>query len=78
MIVPYYSKIAYPWHNAVTGPFLNRMKREELKRYTFSSLEELKLACFKYIEGFYNSRIPHSAIDMLSPNLKEEIYWQSH
>ncbi|EHE8434501.1 transposase [Enterococcus faecalis] len=54
------------------------MKQEELKRYTFSSLEEVKLACFKYIEGFYNPRRPHSTIDMLSPNLKEEIYWQSH
>lgn len=77
-IVPSYSKLAYPWDNAVTESFFKWMKHEELKRHTFYSLEEVKLACFKYIEGFYNPRRPHSAIDMLSPNLKEEIYWQSH
>lgn len=76
-IVPSYSKLAYPWDNAVTESFFKWMKHEELKRYTFSSLEEVKLACFNYIEGFYNPRRPHSAINMLSPNLKEEIYFQS-
>lgn len=49
------------------------MKHEELKRHTFSSLEEIKLACFKYIDGFYNPKKPHSAIDKISPNLKKII-----
>jgi len=76
MIVPSYSKLAYPRDNAVTESFLKWMKHkhEELKRYTFYSIEEVKLAFFKYLEGFYNPRGPYSAIDMLSPNLKEEIY----
>ncbi|MBT2728926.1 integrase core domain-containing protein [Bacillus sp. ISL-75] len=53
------------------------MKKEELNRKKFTSLKEVKLACFEYIEGFYNPRRPHSAIVMLSPNLKEDIFWQS-
>lgn len=53
------------------------MKKEELNRKKFTSLKEVKLACFEYIEGFYNHRRPHSAIVMLSPNLKEDIFWQS-
>ena len=52
MIIPSYSKLAYPWDNAVTESFFKWMKHEELKRYTFSSLEEVRLAFFKYIEGF--------------------------
>ncbi|EGO2705050.1 hypothetical protein IGM04_002759 [Enterococcus sp. DIV2385] len=77
-IVPPYSKIAYPWDNAVAVSFFKWMKHEELKRYTLYSLEDVKLACFKYIYGCYNPRRPHSVIDMLSLNLKEEIYWQPH
>lgn len=76
-IVPSYSKLAYPWDNAVIEPFFKYVKKEELNRKKFTSLKEVKLACFEYIEGFYNPRRPHSAIVMLSPNLKEDIFWQS-
>lgn len=48
MIVPSYSKLAYPRDSAVTESFLKWMKHKELKRYTFSSINEVKLACFKY------------------------------
>ncbi|WP_438714808.1 IS3 family transposase [Enterococcus sp. DIV1537a] len=54
--------------------FFKWMKHKQLKRHTFSSLEEVKLNFFKYIESFYNTRKPNSTIDMLSPNIKEEIY----
>lgn len=77
-IIPSYSKIAYPWDNAVTESFFKWIKHEELKRRSFSSLNEVHLACFEYIEGFYNPRRPHSAINMLSPNLKEDIYFKSN
>ncbi|EOW1106978.1 MULTISPECIES: IS3 family transposase [Listeria] len=70
-LIPSYSKLAYPWDNAVTESFFKYMKKEELNRRNFSSLEEVKLACFEYIEGFYNSKRPHSANNFLSPNLKE-------
>ncbi|WP_443080083.1 IS3 family transposase [Tyzzerella sp. An114] len=36
----------------------------------FLSLSELKIHIFDYIECFYNSRRPHSANNMLSPNEK--------
>ncbi|EGP9916971.1 IS3 family transposase [Listeria monocytogenes] len=70
-LIPSYSKLAYPWDNAVTESFFKYMKKEELNRRNFSSLEEVKLAYFEYIEGFYNSKRPHSANNFLSPNLKE-------
>ena len=31
-IVPSYSKLAYPWDNAVIEPFFKYMKKEELNR----------------------------------------------
>ncbi|MFC0234448.1 IS3 family transposase [Vagococcus entomophilus] len=49
------------------------IEREELNHPTFSSLKEVKLACFEYIEVCHNPKRPVSAIDRLSPNLKEEI-----
>ncbi|EJX1111099.1 IS3 family transposase, partial [Listeria monocytogenes] len=55
-LIPSYSKLAYPWDNAVTESFFKYMKKEELNRRNFSSLEEVKLACFEYIKGFYNSK----------------------
>ncbi|EOD4727148.1 IS3 family transposase [Listeria monocytogenes] len=47
------------------------MKKEELNRRIFQILEELELAYFEYIEGFYNSKRTHSFNDMLTPDEKE-------
>ncbi|WYJ83100.1 hypothetical protein IGL98_000396 [Enterococcus sp. DIV0840] len=65
-IVQSLSKPGYPWDNAVTEAFFKYMKKEELKRRTFSSLKEVQLTCFEYIEGFYNSQRPHGTLDMLT------------
>ena len=46
------------------------MKHAELKRHTSSSIEKVKLACFKYIEGFCNPKRAHSTIYMLSLKFK--------
>lgn len=54
------------------------MKKEELNRRTFSSLKEVQLACFEYIEGFYNSKRPHGTLNMLTPNEKEDEFFDSH
>jgi len=38
-------------------------------------LQELQLSVFEYIEGFYNSKRPHASLGMMTPNEKEEWYW---
>ncbi|MZZ67244.1 MULTISPECIES: integrase core domain-containing protein, partial [Enterococcus] len=58
-IVHSLSKPDYPWDNAVTEAFFKYMKKEELNRRSFHSIEEVRLACFAYIEGFYNTKRPH-------------------
>lgn len=54
------------------------MKKEELNRKSFSSLQEVQLSCFEYIEGFYNSQHSHGTLDMLTPNEMEGRYFDSH
>ena len=44
---------------------------EETDRRSYSSFDELKLAVFKYIHGFYNSLRPHSHNNGLPPNLAD-------
>lgn len=76
-LIASYSKKAYPWDNAVTEAFFKYMKKEELDRRTFSSIQEVKLACFEYIESFYNRHRPHSTIGMLTPEEKERFYFNN-
>lgn len=76
-LIASYSKKAYPWDNAVTEAFFKYMKKEELNRRTFSSIQEVQLACFEYIESFYNRHRPHSTIGMLTPEEKELFYFNT-
>ena len=39
---------------------------------------EFRLNLFYYIEGFYNRRRRHSALDYLSPEAHEQRYYQQH
>lgn len=71
------SKPGYPWDNAVTEAFFKYMKKEELNRRKFSSLQEVHLSCFEYIEGFYNTQRPHGTLNMLTPNEMEEKYFEN-
>jgi putative transposase len=77
-LIPSYSKPSYPWDNAVTESFFKSMKKEELNRRTFTSLKQVYLSCFEYIEGFYNSKRPHLSLDMLTPNEKERLFYEHH
>lgn len=52
------------------------MKKEELDRRAFSSIQDVQLACFEYIESFYNRHRPHSTINMLTPEEKENFLFQ--
>lgn len=75
-ILASYSKPGYPYDNAVTEVFFKYLKERCLNRTSFTSLQEVQLACFEYIESFYNNYNPHSANQELTPNQKEEIYFK--
>ena len=74
-VVQSFSKKGYPFDNACCECFFKYLKKEETNRRTYHSLQELQLSIFEYIEGFYNSRRPHSSLGMLTPNEKEELFW---
>ena len=74
-VVQSFSKKGYPFDNAVAESFFKYLKKEETNRRTFSSLSELKLSVFEYIEGFYNSKRPHSSLGYLTPNEKEQKFY---
>ena len=70
-VVQSFSKKGYPFDNAVAESFFKYLKKEETNRRSYSSFSELKLSLFQYIEGFYNSKRPHSSIAYLTPHQKE-------
>jgi len=70
-----FSAKAHPYDNAVAESFFKYLKKEELGRKNFSSLSDLRVSLFEYIDGFYNPRRPHSANNYLSPDQKEAIYF---
>ena len=57
------------WDNAVVESFFKTLKTELINRIDTRrfGLMEIKKECFDYIEGFYNTRRIHSALDNKSP-----------
>lgn len=74
-VVQSFSKKGYPFDNACCESFFKYLKKEETNRKTYHSLQELQLSIFEYIEGFYNSKRPHGSLGLLTPNEKEELFW---
>lgn len=72
-----FSKKGHPYDNAVAECFFKYAKKEELNRYSFSSLQEVKLTAFEYIEGYYNSVRLHSYNNNETPIQKEKDYFNS-
>lgn len=77
-IVQSFSKKGYPFDNACCECFFKYLKKEETNRRTYHTLQELHDSVFEYIEGFYNSRRPHSSLGLLTPDEKERLYWEQH
>lgn len=77
-VVQSFSKKGYPFDNACCECFFKYLKKEETNRKTYHSLQELQLSIFEYIEGFYNSKRPHGSLGMLTPNEKEELFWNQY
>lgn len=74
-VVQSFSRKGYPFDNAVCECFFKYLKLEETNRRTYHTFDELYLSVFEYIEGYYNSRRPHSSLGYLAPNEAESAYW---
>ena len=60
------------WYdNAPMESFFGTLKTEWLHHYSYRTRDEARAAVFGYIEGFYNRRRRHSALDYLSPQAFE-------
>ncbi len=55
-VVHSFSKKGYPFDNACCESFFKYLKKEEISRRTYHSLQDLQLSVSEYIEGFYNPR----------------------
>jgi putative transposase len=64
---PSRGSIGDAYDNAMCESFFASLECELIDRTRFRTQAEAKMAIFKYIEGFYNPRRRHSALDYLSP-----------
>ena len=55
------------YDNAMCESFFATLECELIDRRRFKSLVEARMAVFDFIEGFYNPRRLHSALDYQSP-----------
>jgi len=65
-----------PWDNASAESCISTIKNELVKRRTFATRDQARLAIFRYIEAFYNPLRRHSSLGMLSPDEYENRYWE--
>ena len=75
-MVQSFSAKGHPYDNAVMECFFKYLKKEELNRKSFQSVEQLKQRLVSYISGFYNPLRPHSHNHGLPPNQAESIFFQ--
>ena len=60
------------YDNALCESFFATLECELLDRSRFATLAVARLEVFDYIEGWYNPRRRHSALDYLSPMASEQ------
>lgn len=75
-MVQSFSKKGHPYDNAVMECFFKYLKKEELDRRHFQSLDQLKHNLLTYIDGFYNPVRPHSHNHGLSPIQAENNFFR--
>ena len=67
-----------PWDNAAAESCISTIKNELVKRRTFVTRDQARLALFGYIESFYNPLRRHSSLGMRSPDEHERRYWEAN
>ena len=66
-----------PYDNAWAGSFWSRLKAElEMPKGGYDSIDKLKSVLFEYIDGYYNTRRLHSALNYLNPVTFEADYYE--
>lgn len=55
------------YDNAMAESFFATLETELFDRTTFKTHAEARMQIFDFIEGWYNTRRRHSALDYLSP-----------
>jgi putative transposase len=73
-IMPSMGSTGDPWDNASAESCISTIKNELVKRRTFQTRDQARLALFRYIESFYNPLRRHSSLAMLSPDQYEHRY----
>ena len=58
------SKKGCPYDNSCIESFHASLKKEEVYTTTYKDFKEAQLAIFSYIEGWYNRKRIHSAINI--------------
>jgi putative transposase len=69
---PSMGSVGDAYDNAMAESFFSSLEAELLVRQRFASQAEAKMACFSYIEGWYNPIRLHSALGYKSPMAYEE------
>ena len=64
---PSMGSVGDAYDNAMAESFFSTLEAELLKRRRFASQAEARMACFSYIEGWYNPMRLHSGLGYRSP-----------
>ncbi|NYI42822.1 transposase InsO family protein [Demequina lutea] len=64
------------WNNSMAESFFSMLKNERVYRTVYTTKTQEKRDVIAYIEGFYNSRRRHSALDYRKPNEVHYSYQQ--
>jgi Integrase core domain len=64
---PSMGSVGDAYDNAMCESFFSTLEAELLSRCRFQSQAEARMACFSYIEGWYNPHRRHSGLGYLSP-----------
>ena len=69
---PSMGSVGDAYDNALCESFFATLECELLDRSRFATLADARAAIFNFIEGWYNPRRRHSALDYLSPMAYEK------
>lgn len=65
--MPSMGSVGDAYDNAMAESFFATLEREVLRRRSFKSQAEARMAVFEWIEGWYNPHRRHSSLGYLSP-----------
>ena len=71
-VIPSMSRRANPLDNAPMESFFHTLKTELVHHRTYATRDEAKRDLFAYVEGFYNRKRLHSALDYRTPDQAEQ------